>query len=205
MAETNTQITIRKATPKDFDDLRRIGFSELPFAELKGLPQGYLEAIKERFWSDDSFRDSLTLGADSILVAEHGFKLVGFGEFAKYVHGDVFINKLYVHRDYQGKDIGAKLLDEYINTRDYLVKWLRTEVLKADRGSRKFYESQGYKAGKPYSWDIEGLVLQAIPLSLKRRVKFKSKLDHEATKASEPTRAEEEAKAKNTTLGIGAL
>lgn len=195
MVEPNPQINIRPATVRDFEDLRRIGYAEMPFARLKGMQVGYIEAIKERFWSDESFSDSLTLGEDSILVAEHGYKIVGFGEFAKYVHGEVFINKLYVHRDYQGQDIGAKLLDEYINRRKFLVKWVRTEVLKEDRGTRKFYESQGYKAGKPYTWDLDGVVLQAIPLSLKRRVKFKSKLDREASAATEPTRVEEEAKA----------
>lgn len=195
MVEPNPQINIRPATAKDFEDLRRIGFAEMPFARLKGMPVGYIEAIKERFWSDESFSDSLSLGDDSILLAEHGYKVVGFGEFAKYVHGEIFINKLYVHRDYQGKDIGAKLLDEYINRRDFLVKWVRTEVLKDDRGTRKFYEHQGYKAGKPYTWDLDGVVLQAIPLSLKRWVKFKSQLDREASAATESTRFEEEAKA----------
>ncbi len=205
MPDTNRKITIRPATAKDFDDLRRIGFAELPFDRLKGMPPGYVEAIKERFWSDESFKDSLILGEDSILLAEDGFKVVGFGEFAKYVHGEVFINKLYIHQEYQGKDVGARLLDEYVASRKFFVKWIRTEVLKEDRGSRKFYESQGYKAGKPYPWDLDGVLLTAVPLSLKRKAKFKSKLDREVTKATEPTRLEEEAKAKENARMNGAL
>lgn len=186
----------RLATDKDFDELRRIGYAELTYKRLKNLQPGYLDAIKDRYWSDEVFAEALMLDENALLVAEEDRRIIGFGEFASYVHHEVFIHKLFVSHDRQGQGIGTRLVGDYLDRQKLLVKWLRTEVIRGDNIARKFWEKRGYKAGKPYEWDLDTVVIPVVPFGMKRRVKFKSSLSREMTVATEPTRVEEEAKAR---------
>jgi len=186
---------IRVATDRDFDDLRRIGYAGLTYRNIRSQPRGYLEAIKERFWSDEVFAEALVLDENALLVAEDERRVIAFGEFASYNHGEAYIHKLYVTRERQRQRIGSSLVGAYLDRQEFLAKWLRTEVVKGDKAARQFWEKRGYKAGKPFEWDLDGVVVGVVPYNLHRRVKFKSSLSREISSATAATRAEEEARA----------
>ena len=83
-------------------------------------------------------------------VAIEKFKIVGFGDYSL----DGELTGLYVHRDFQGKDVGKILLKklEEQAKKDKIKEFHLSSTITA----KKFYEKNGYKIIKKGKHEIDG-------------------------------------------------
>ncbi|WP_042167615.1 GNAT family N-acetyltransferase [Paenibacillus gorillae] len=119
---------VREASEKDYPELRKI----------------YLESRKMNFhWAnskemtlEDFDRDTVE---EVIILAEENSRILGFSSL--YLPED-FIHNLFVHPDYTGKGVGAKLLH---HAAEKMNKPLRLKCVSENHRALKFYESNGWK------------------------------------------------------------
>lgn len=128
-------ILIRDYRSDDFDAVTIIW----RISREKSLPE--LERTKGHFFYEDQdyFRHHI-LKENKVFVVESDDRPVAFLAIK-----DDFIDRLYVHPDYQQRGIGKALLDYARKlSADHL--WLYT--LQVNMGARAFYEKNGFTAEK---------------------------------------------------------
>src|SRR5215207_5661906 len=126
---------LREYQPEDFDAVTILW----RISREKSLPE--LERTKGHFFYEDLayFRDQI-LNENRVWVIEMDDRPVAF-----LAMKEEFIDRLYVHPDYQYRGIGRRLLDHARQlSPDHL--WLYT--LQINMNARTFYEKNGFTAEK---------------------------------------------------------
>jgi len=103
-----TDVTIRSATPKDFQSL-----SEVYERSIKSNPHGFIQDLsfhgclikKIKLWR---------MGGGDVLVAAFGAKVVGLGALAPQNERGAELCKLHVDRECQGRGIGRLIATDLI-------------------------------------------------------------------------------------------
>jgi ribosomal protein S18 acetylase RimI-like enzyme len=126
---------IRDYEPRDFDAVTILW----RISREKSMPE--FERAKGHFFYEDQgyFRDHI-LKENKIWVVEIDGRPVAFLGMK-----DEFIDRLYVHPDYQNQGIGKALL-EYAREHSPHHLWLYT--LQINTNARRFYEKNGFVAEK---------------------------------------------------------
>jgi len=130
-------MTLRNYRPADCGALAELFYSTVHTVNAKDYTAEQLDA-----WADgavdlaewnESFLRHLTL------VAEEDGRLAGFGDMTP----DGYLDRLYVHRDLQGRGIASAICDR-------LEREVRAEVftVHASITARPFFEKRGYVAVK---------------------------------------------------------
>lgn len=94
---------------------------------------------------DDFFNSLYTL------VAVAGEKIIGYGNIDK----NGYLDHLYVHKDYQGKQIATKLCDEL----EQYCKEGKSITVHASISAKPFFEKRGYKVIKEQSVKVNNVFL----------------------------------------------
>lgn len=92
---------------------------------------------------DQSFRENYTV------VAVEGKMIVGFGDIDR----TGYLDRLYVHKDYQGKGVAAAICSE-LECRAH-----QTVVTHASITARPFFEKRGYKVLREQKVERQGILL----------------------------------------------
>jgi len=119
--------------------------------DIKGII-GVLKTayLQDEAWTKEALRKLLTTKNYTILVAELDGKIVGFIDY--YVLPSVWerwneatINYFFVHKDYQGKGIGSRLLNEVIKRTDGMkIVELHVGTEKDNNRAINLYRKHGF-------------------------------------------------------------
>lgn len=136
-----TQIIVRKATPRDTTGIINV----LKSTELQGEEWAHNEK-----WVEKALEKSLKTDDYKIFVAEANEEIVGFVSlvvFPSLWEGSAqgLINDFFVDKSFQGKGVGAKLLEA-------LVEWADAEGIEElhvstgweNEAARRLYEKFGF-------------------------------------------------------------
>ncbi len=87
------------------------------------------------------------------IVAEKSSIIVGFGD----IDNSGYLDRLYVHKDYQGKGIATKITDKLeIHILENGIQRIETHVSIT---ARSFFEKRGYKVIKEQAVECRGQIL----------------------------------------------
>ena len=102
-------------------------------------------ALRERQWREAFAPQD---GSWFALVVEDGGRLVGFAKGKRYSHADLpqfdgELNKIYVLREYHGRGLGERLMEEV--ARRFLIQGIRSMVLFSEPSNPtgQFFEAMG--------------------------------------------------------------
>jgi ribosomal protein S18 acetylase RimI-like enzyme len=154
-------IVIRPAHADDAGAIARVRVDSWRETYRGMIPQAYLDAMKLEE-SRTLWEKVLTAGSDavSVLVAESGAEIVGFGSgnmLAEPKHGfDAELSAVYVRRGYQRAGIGRRLVVETAwSLRARGASGLIVWVIAGNKGARAFYERLGAELvlEQAFQWD----------------------------------------------------
>lgn len=93
-------------------------------------------------------------------------KIVGIITARKIDQKLIFLDRLYIDSDWQGRGIGTKLFEEVIKTFSKF-KIIRLEIEKPNKKARKFYEKIGFKSIGEKDDAFEGEVMRVVVMEKK--------------------------------------
>lgn len=139
---------IREYRHEDCGAMARLFYDTVHTVNSRDYSREQLEAwacgtVDEAAW-DRSFREHCTL------VAAEGGIVVGFGDMAE----DGYLDRLYVHKDYQGRGIAAAIcgrLEMQVHSSRY---WTHASIT-----ARPFFEKRGYRVVKEQQVERKGVGL----------------------------------------------
>ena len=150
-----TEIQIRNAEIKDVLGIATVHVKMWQKAYRGQVPDSFLDAMsidnRAKFWEDTLKNPKSGI---HILVAEHDHRIVGWIQGGKNRDEDLSsdvgeLGGIYVHPDWQGKGVGSKLMEFFIETlRSEGYKKATLWVLDTNQKTRNWYESKG--------WNVEG-------------------------------------------------
>ncbi|MGH7353259.1 MAG: GNAT family N-acetyltransferase [Candidatus Rokuibacteriota bacterium] len=150
-------IRVRRAR---LDDARRI--RDLHVRSIRVLCRRHYTPRQIAAWSGrlrpSGYRWAMRAGRETMLVAEDGRRLVGFGS----LRGDM-VRAVYVHARRPGRGIGTRLLaalEGYARRRG--VRRLR---LDATRNGLLFYAARGYRVVRRHAVRLGGVPIPAIRMA----------------------------------------
>ena len=130
-------MTIREYRPGDCREMAALFYDTVHTVNARDYTPAQLDA-----W-DRSFRTHTTL------VAEEGGRIVGFGDMA----GDGYLDRLYVHKDCQGRGVATALCDRLEAAVPGPVE------THASLTARPFFERRGYRVVRPQQVERHGVLL----------------------------------------------
>ena len=141
-------MVIRQYTSSDLREMAELLYDTVHTVNARDYTEKQLDAWATghpdlEAW-DRSFRDHLSL------VAEEQGRIVGFGDL------DVssgYLDRLYVHKDYQGEGIGAALCQRLEEMAAGPV------TTHASITARPFFEKRGYRVVRPQQVERQGILL----------------------------------------------
>ena len=87
------------------------------------------------------------------IIAEKSSIIVGFGD----INDSGYLDRLYVHKDHQGKGIATKIAEELEN--HVLGNGIQKIVTHASITAKTFFEKRGYEAIKEQAVECRGRIL----------------------------------------------
>lgn len=156
-------ISLREYRPADLDVLGRLFYETVhTVCSLDYTPE-QLDAWAPRVI--DRARWDRTLTEHFTRIAQIGDQIVGFGDLAD----DGYLDRLYVHRDFQRCGIATVLcdvLEEHARSRGILVVETHASIT-----ARPFFEKRGYRAIREQQVERAGVILinYSMEQILKRR------------------------------------
>ncbi len=139
---------IREYRPEDCAELTRLFYDTVHTVNRKDYTPAQLDA-----WADgtpDLDRWNRSLQEHFSLVALEGEKIIGFGD----MDSTGYLDRLYVHKDYQGKGVATALCDRLEQAVD------GTIVTHASITARPFFEGRGYVMVKAQQVERKGILLR---------------------------------------------
>ncbi|MDQ6917345.1 MAG: GNAT family N-acetyltransferase [Pseudomonadota bacterium] len=162
----SSSIGIRPARCDDAEAIARVRVDSWRETYRGLIPQSYLDAMQidasRALWDKVLTAKSETV---SVLVAEHGTDVVGFGSgnlLAQPKHGfDAELSAIYIRREFQHAGIGRRLVAEIAQAQRArgaagMIVW----VIAGNKAARAFYERLGAELviEQAFQWDGMDLV-----------------------------------------------
>ena len=147
---------IREYRPEDCAELTRLFYDTVHTVNRKDYTPAQLDA-----WADgtpDLDRWNRSLQEHFSLVALEGEKIIGFGD----MDSNGYLDRLYVHKDYQGKGVATALCDRLEQAVD------GTIVTHASITARPFFEGRGYVMVKAQQVERKGILLRNFVMEKRR-------------------------------------
>lgn len=139
---------IRKYVPDDCPELLRLFYETVHAVNAKDYTEVQLNAWASG--NENEARWNAVLMKNYSVVAEQDGKIVGFGD----IGADAFLDKLYVHKDFQRRGIATAICDElerrFSNGRIFV---------HASITARPFFEKRNYKVRRERRVSRLGVVL----------------------------------------------
>jgi diamine N-acetyltransferase len=154
-------ITIHKVTQEDISEVKQV--LSLTWKDTYGsfLSDKTIEKVTT-VWHDPEALKSQAMDPEIYFaVAKEGDKIVGLITVRKIDDGIIFMNRLYIHPNYQRQGIGSKLFDSSLQAFPN-AKFVRLEVEEKNKKGLSFYLKQGFKEVERKTDEIEGEELKSI-------------------------------------------
>lgn len=154
-------MTIRTYRPEDCPVLARLFYDTVHTVNAKDYAPAQLDA-----WADgnvDLGKWNESFLAHHTLVAEVDGVIAGFGDMA----ADGYLDRLYVHKDYQGRGIAAALCDGLEKTSQS-----GEFTVHASITARPFFEKRGYAVEKEQQVERHGVLLTNFVMRKKRKTLY---------------------------------
>lgn len=146
----NSMLELRSYKKEDIIEIADLFFNTVHDTACKDYTIQQLNA-----WASGNIELSLwdkTLRENYTIIAEMDEKIVGFGDIA----GD-YLNRMYIHEDYQGKGIGSAITKEL---EDYAWKHgVKNIEVHASITAKSFFMHRGYKVIKEQQVTRNGVSL----------------------------------------------
>lgn len=138
---------IRNYTPQDCAELAELFYNTVHTVNAKDYTKEQLDA-----WADgmtDFSKWNISLQEHYCVVAEEGHIITGFGDIDK----TGYLDRLYVHKDYQGRGIATAICNE-------LEKTASTDIIThASITAKPFFGKRGYKVIKEQQVEKHGIFM----------------------------------------------
>lgn len=125
--------TLRKAEEKDFDITHTIKLDAMK--DYITQTWGWDEELQNKFHREEFYRDNIYM----VEIEGRPVGTVGINEIDK----DIFINRIYLLKEFQSKGIGSSVLKKIID--ENKEKVIRLAVLKVNTKAKKLYDSLGFE------------------------------------------------------------
>lgn len=138
---------VRKYRSEDCEELLRLFYGTVHAVNARDYTKEQLDA-----WAtgkEDAVRWDASLRAHYALVAEESGKIVGFGDIDK----TGYLDRLYVHKDFQGRGIASALCDRLEERAEGKI------VTHASVTAKPFFERRGYRAVREQRVERNGVFL----------------------------------------------
>lgn len=127
--------TVRTVNKKDYDDKQISVWA----------PDNYIEE-KYDIWQK-------SLAENFTIIAEINGDIIGFGDIEK----GGYLNRLFIHKDYQNKGIASSILKELEKYAEKIC--IHTIITEASITAKPFFEKMGYSLIKEQQVEIKGIFL----------------------------------------------
>lgn len=147
---------IREYRPEDCAELTRLFYDTVHTVNRKDYTPAQLDV-----WADgtpDLERWNRSLQEHFSLVALEGEQIIGFGD----MDSTGYLDRLYVHKDYQGKGVATALCDRLEQAVD------GTIVTHASITARPFFEGRGYVVVKAQQVERKKILLRNFVMEKRR-------------------------------------
>ncbi len=138
---------VREYRSEDCEELLRLFYGTVHAVNARDYTKEQLDA-----WAtgkEDAARWDASLRAHYALVAEESGKIVGFGDIDK----TGYLDRLYVHKDFQGRGIASALCDRLEKRAEGKI------VTHASVTAKPFFERRGYRAVREQRVERNGVFL----------------------------------------------
>lgn len=138
---------VREYRSEDCEELLRLFYGTVHAVNARDYTKEQLDA-----WAtgkEDAARWDASLRAHYALVAEESGKIVGFGDIDK----TGYLDRLYVHKDFQGRGIASALCDRLEERAKGKI------VTHASVTAKPFFERRGYRAVREQRVERNGVFL----------------------------------------------
>lgn len=138
---------VREYRSEDCKELLRLFYGTVHAVNARDYTKEQLDA-----WAtgkEDAARWDASLRAHYALVAEESGKIVGFGDIDK----TGYLDRLYVHKDFQGRGIASALCDRLEKRAEGKI------VTHASVTAKPFFERRGYRAVREQRVERNGVFL----------------------------------------------
>ena len=140
-------MSIRPYRPEDCEALARLFYDAVHTVNAKDYTKAQLDVWATGNVDLEAWDRSLT--AHFTLVAEENGVITGFGD----MDSSGYLDRLYVHRDFQGKGIASVLCDRLESSVSGLI------TTPASITARPFFEKRGYRLIKEQQVERQGILL----------------------------------------------
>ena len=149
---------LRKYQPSDCKELTELFYHTVHTVNAKDYTKEQLDA-----WAtgqvDLAQWDQSLLKHYSIVAVENE-KIIGFGD----VDHTGYLDRLYVHADYQGKRVATAICDRLESAIDGRI------VTHASITAKPFFEKRGYMVVKEQQVERQGILLTNYVMELRRKI-----------------------------------
>jgi len=144
-------IIIEDAYQEDIKEIQKLFYDTIHMICRKDYSKEQIDAWSSSSDDNEKWLDKIL--NQYFLVARTDNKIVGFGS----LQDNKYLDFLYVHKDYQKKDIAKKILS-YLEKKAEIN---RSEVITADvsKTAKSFFEKNGYKVLKEQNKKIKKISL----------------------------------------------
>lgn len=155
------EFRLRRYCPADLEELIQLFYHTVHTVARKDYTQEEVEAWVPSPESVDRDAWGDSLGAHYTLVAERDGKLLGFGDLDE----TGYLDRLYVHRDFQGKGVASAITEAL----EQYAKSLGAEkvTVHASRTAKPFFENRGYQVVQAQRVERRGVELENFAMERK--------------------------------------